>query len=790
VTATAYRTVGKSVPRVDAAAKVTGAALYGVDVRFPGMLHGKVLRAGVPHARILELDVSGAWEVAGVRAVVTGRDHDRRHGPMIKDQPALAVDRVRYAGEIVAAVAADSEDAAAEAVERILVDYEDLPVVDTIDDALAEDAPLLHEDHMAYQRAEVPGMRLAGRPGTNVPYHFMLRRGDVERAFAEADVVVEDTYETQFIQYCHLEPHVTVALFDGMGVLTLWASTMGPHTLRNMMADFLDMPLSNVRVITNMVGGAYGGKMYLRAINPVAALLARAVPGRPVRVAFDRQEEFTVSPGRLPARVRIRTAARQDGTLLARQSEIHWNKGAYVDLGAMVCRNAGYASMGPYRIPNAWIDAYLVYTNRQPGGAFRALGIPQMAWAGEQQLDVVARRLDMSPLAFRLKNLLVDGDVSVTGERMRTVGARACLEAVANALQAKPRGKTNSPSRKVGRGVAVVLKSTLTPTATFGTVKMNPDGSLDVITAAVEHGQGVLTVLAQMAAEELSVPMERVRCVLPDTAVSPFDRSSSSSRTVFTMGNAVRDAAGQVRRQLLDMAALVLEASAEDLDLEDGSVAVRGAPDRSLTYAQVIQKFYKGPGTVVGQGSYATRDLYDSMDPDTGQSARPSAFWMYAASGAEVEVDEETGQVDVRRLATAVDAGKAINPAGCVQQIAGSAVMGLGMALMEEVLFEEGRVMNPTFLDYKVPTTVDLPEMENLVVETAHEDGPYGARGVGEPGVAPVPAAIGNAILDATGVQMTRLPLRAERVLRALREPRRASGPSAVEGGPADGADA
>jgi CO/xanthine dehydrogenase Mo-binding subunit len=776
-----YRTVGKPVLRVDAAAKVTGAALYGVDVRFPGMLHGKVLRAGVPHARIVGMDVSGAREVTGVRAIVTGRDHQRLHGPMIKDQPALAVDRVRYAGEIVAAVAADTEDAASDAVERILVDYEDLPVVDTIDDALADGAPLLHDDHMAYQRADVPGMRLAGLPGTNVPYHFKLRRGDVEKAFADADVVVEDTYTTQFVQYCHLEPHVTVALFDGMGVLTLWASTMGPHTLRSMAADFLDLPLSSVRVITNMVGGAYGGKMYLRAINPVAALLARAAPGRPVRVAFDRQEEFTVSPGRLPARVRIRTAARDDGTLLARQSEIHWNKGAYVDLGAMVCRNAGYASMGPYRIPNAWIDAYLVYTNRQPGGAFRALGIPQMAWAGEQQLDRVARELGMSPLELRLKNLLEDGDVSVTGERMRTVGARACLEAVARALEARPRSEPRSPAGKVGRGVAVVLKSTLTPTATFGTVRLNADGSVDVITAAVEHGQGVLTVLAQMASEELAVPMDRVRCVLPDTAVSPFDRSSSSSRTVFTMGNAVRDAAGDVRRQLLDMAAQVLEASADDLVLEDGRVAVRGAPDRALGYAQVIQRFYKSPGNVVGQGSYATRDLYDSMDPDTGQSTRPTAFWMYAASGAEVEVDQETGQVDVRRLATAVDAGKAINPAGCVQQIAGSAVMGLGMALMEEVVFEEGRVLNPTFLDYKVPTTVDLPEMENLVVETAHEDGPYGARGVGEPGVAPVPAAIGNAILDATGVQLRSLPLRAEGVLRALREAR--GEPEAPNGG-------
>ncbi len=765
----ALNEVGRSVPRVDARSKVTGSVQYGVDVEFPGMLHGKALRAGVPHARIVSIDISEAEALPGVRAVITGSDHGRLHGPLMKDQPALAVDKVRYAGEFVAAVAAETEEIAAAAIDRIYVEYEELPGVFDVDQATALDAPLVHEFHDAYERVGTPGLRLEGIPGTNIAYHFKLRRGDVDAAFASADLVVEDTFTTQFVQYCHLEPHVAVAQFDELGMLTLWTSTMGPHTLRSMMADFLQMPLSHVRVMTGMVGGAYGAKMYLRAINPVAALLARKCGTRAVRVAFEREEEFTTSPGRLPVKITMKTAVREDGMLLGRKSEIYWNKGAYMDLGGIVARNAGYASMGPYRIPNAWIDAYVVYTNRQPGGAFRGLGIPQMAWAGEQQLDRVADELRISPLALRQRNLLHDGDTSITGEVMREVGAEACLTAVADALAAKPLSVAE-PGHKVGRGMAVVQKSTLTPTATFATVKMNFDGSVDVVTAAVEHGQGSMTALAQIAAEGLSVDVERVRCHLPDTSVSPFDRSSSSSRTVFAMGNAINAATADIRDQLLNLASPLLHRAPEELTLEDGKVVVRSEPEQSLFYRDVMEKSFKGPGNVVGRGSFITKDMYDSMDPDTGQSARPTSFWMYAAAAAEVDVDVESGELTVRRLITAVDAGKAINPQGCEQQIAGSAVMGLGMTMMEELQFNGGHVLNPTFLDYKVPTLVDVPDLENIVVETSHSDGPYGARGVGEPGVAPVPPAIGNALFNATGIQVKDLPLKAERVYRALRE--------------------
>jgi len=552
--------------------------------------------------------------------------------------------------------------------------------------------------------------------------------------------------------------------------MTLWTSTMGPHTMRDMLADLLELPQQRVRIITNMVGGGYGSKMYLRAINPAAALLAMKVPNRHVRILFDREDEFLSCAGRLPTRTTIKTGVKKDGTLVARQSTIYWEKGAYADVGAVIVRNASYCSLGPYRIPYARIDGYLVYTNRQPGGGFRGLGIPQVSWAGEQQMDRVARELGMSPLALRRKNILGEGDVTVTGERMHRVGVGECLERVAAAIgYEEPLARTAPSGARRGRGLACMLKSTLTPTASFGFVKLNGDGSVDVITSAVEHGQGAHTVLAQIAAEELSVPLDRVRCVMPDTSVTPFDRSSTSSRTTFHMGLVVKEAAADVRRQLLDLAGAVVEAHPSDLEMRDGMVTVRGAPDRRLRYGQVITKFYGGPGTILGKGIVNTKPLYDTMNAETGQSSRPSIFWMYAAIAIEAEVDGDTGQVTVTRMVSAADAGKAINPLACVQQIDGAAIMGLGMAMMEEVVFDGGRTLNPTFLDYKMPTTLDVPDTDVIIVESGHDEGPYGAKGIGESAIAPVPAALGNAVYDAVGRQVKDLPIRAEKVYRAIR---------------------
>ncbi len=766
--------IGDSVVRVDAVGKATGTAAYGVDVQLPGMLHAKVLRCGLPHARIVRIDTSRARAMRGVRVVLTGDDVPVRHGPIVKDRPALAVDKVRYAGEIVAAVAADDEEAAQAAVDAIDVEYEELPAVFDIDAALAPDAPVIHEDPAVYERVHVPGLRVEPRRGSNLCYHFKLRTGDVEAAFARADLVVEDTFTTPKIQYCHLEPQVAVAQVDRSGQITVWASTMSPHLLRNAIAELAGIAVAKVRVITMMVGGGYGSKVYLGALNPIAVLLAMRVPTRAVRLAFDRQDEFLTNDVRLPTRTTIKTAVMRDGTLVARKATTYWDKGPYLLLGPVIVRNAGYCSLGPYRLPNAWIDGYLVHTNNQMGGGFRGLGVPQVAWAGEQQIDRVARELGIDPVEFRLRNAYRDGDVSVTGEKLQSVGVRRCLEEAAKAIGWGKRPPDEGTHRH-GQGIACILKSTLTPSASFGTVKLNSDGSVDILTSSVEHGQGAHTVLSQIVAHELALPLDRVRVIMQDTSVTPFDRSSTSSRTTFHMGNALQQAAVDVRRQLAQLAASVLEVHADDVTFADGHIRVRGVPEPSYAYGEILSRAFGGPGTLIGQGSCFTKPIYDPMDPDTGMSKRPSVYFMYGAQAAEVRVDTETGEYRVTRLASAVDAGKAINPANCVQQIEGAAIMGLGFAIMEEVVSVEGRVLNPTFLDYKIPSSADIPEMITRIVEVPHPEGPYGAKGIGESSIATTAAAVGNALYAALGVQLHDLPIRAERVFQAMRgaaEPR------------------
>ena len=760
--------VGRTVTRVDAVGKATGSAAYGVDVSLPGMLHAKVLRCGVPHARIVRLDTSRAKALRGVRVVLTGEDVPVRHGPIIKDRPALALDKVRYAGEIVAAVAADDEEAAQAAIDAIDVEYDELPGVFDMDAALKPGAPLVHDDASRYERIDVPGLRVTPAAGSNLLYHFKLRKGDVEAAFARADLVVEDTFTTPLIQYCHLEPQVAVAQVDATGQITVWASTMSPHLLRNMIAELGGVPAAKVRVITMMVGGGYGSKVYLGALNPLAVLLAMRVPNKAVRLAFDREDEFLTNDARLPTRTTVKTAAMRDGTLLARKATTYWDKGPYALLGPVIVRNAGYCSLGPYRLPNAWIDGYLVYTNNQSGGGFRGLGVPQVAWAGEQQIDRVARELGIDPLDFRLRNAYSDGDVSITGETLQSVGVRQCLEQAAQAIDWGKERAAEGPAERYGKGIACILKSTLTPSASFSTVKLNSDGSVDILTSAVEHGQGAHTILSQVVAEELALPLDRVRVVMQDTSVTPFDRSSTSSRTTFHMGNALKEAALDVRRQLAKLASSVLEAHVDDLEFADGTIRVRGVP-QAHGYGDILSRAFGSPGTIVGQGSCFTKPIYDPMDPDTGQSKRPSVYFMFGAQAAEVRVDVETGHYRVTRLASAVDAGKAINPANCIQQIEGAAIMGLGFATMEEMVSVDGRILNPTFLDYKIPSSLDMPEMINRIVEVPHPDGPYGAKGIGESSIATTAAAVGNALYAALGVQIHDLPIRAERVFRAMR---------------------
>lgn len=760
--------IGTSYERGDARDKATGLAAYGTDVALPGMLHAKILRSSHPHAKILHVDVDRARRMPGVRAVVTGRDFaDARWGNHMADQPVYAVERVRYVGEAVAGVAAVDEDAALEALDLIGVEYEELPPVFDAIAAMSPDAPLLHPDLDRYERNR---KLFSPIPGTNVCNHFRLRRGDVQEGFRLSDHIFEDTFEIPMVQHCPMEPHACVAQFSPQGKLTLWSSTQGLYATRENVAKALSLPQSDVRVVATYVGGAFGGKISGVAEIPAAALALRS-DHRPVRLEMSREEEFVSTFVRQPARVSYKTGVRRNGDFLAREVRALWDTGAYGDYEIVVSRYAGFSSAGPYRIPHVRIDSYCIYTNKPVAGAYRGFGVPETCFGYEAQLDRIARELRRDPVELRLQNAVEAGDVTPTGETLQSVGLKECIRRASEALDwgRKPtlRGKRR------GRGLACMSKFSVAVAHVMATLKVNEDGSAVLLTSAVEHGQGAHTVLRQIAAEALGLDPRLISISQPDTATTPYGWETSSSKTTFFDGNAVRRAAEDAKQQLFRAAAVLLEADPEDLRTQDGRIFPQGAPERSVAFSDVAMGVY-GPdgrvlgGPVLGRGHFTPPDA-TSLDPETGQGKKPASFWMYAAQAAEVDVDEETGEVRILKLTAAHDVGRAINPDGCTGQIEGALAQGLGTALFEEMRLEGGRVVNPNFMDYKIPCALDVPSLVPMVVEEHNPEGPYGAKGVGEPGLAPTAAAIANAVYDALGVPIKSLPFTPERVLAAMR---------------------
>ncbi len=764
--------IGIERPRVDGPAKVTGAAVYTADIELPGMLYTKVLRSPYPHARLLNVDASKAAAYPGVVAVVT-RDDLRDlalpyFGPIVKDQPVVAIDRVRFVGDIVAAVAAEARDVAEEAVGLIEAEYEPLPGVFDALSAIQPDAPVLHERRQTSEgRLDTPSLRFEDAGNVCSVYH--VEDGDLAAGFAAADEIFEDVYSTAKLQHGHIEPHAALAYWEPSGKLVVYTATQNPSYIRIQLAELFGLPQSQVRVIVPFVGGGYGGKVHAR-LEPLAALLARKAR-RPVQWVLTREEVFLTGHCHA-ATVRIRTGVKRDGTLVAREVEAYYDTGAYAMTGPTTAKNGGEVSGGPYRIPNQSLTSYCVYTNTPPTGPFRGFGTPQVCWPYECQMDDIARRLGIDPLALRQKNLVGEGDTFVTGDALQSVGLADCLQEVARAIdwQGAAEQAPRPPGPLVrGKGLAVMIKTTMTPSNSTATVRLNADGSATLLTSSVEIGQGTLTSLAQIVAEELRLPLERVTVTFPDTDVTPFDQSTSSSRTVFSMGRAALGAAGEVRQQLLDIGARALETAPDDLELDDGAVQVRGAPSRRLTFPQLFTAHFGAPvGSLLGHYSFQTQG---GVNPATGKGkGRASVYFFLSACAAEVEVDVETGKARVLRMANAVDAGKAINPRQCHLQNEGSMLTELGAALFEEMVFEDGQPINASFVEYMLPSLEDHPQQfRSLLVEHPHPLGPYGAKGVGEAALGPVGPAIGNAVANALGgVRLRDLPLRPDRVLAAL----------------------
>ncbi len=744
--------VGRSVDRVDAGEKLRGQAQFAGDIAVPRMLHGKVLRSSVPHARITSIDTSQAERLEGVVCVMIGsdlRDIDPYYGHAIKDRPIVAIDRVLFAGEPVAVVAAETEAAAEAALRLIEVDYEELPAVRTVEEALAADASILHDGPTRAGLFHGLG-DLAEREG-NVCYRYQIDRGELEAAFAHADVVVEGEYSFPAVYQYSMETHTVVAQFEA-DEITVWASCQHPFLVRAELAEVFGVPISRVRVIVPYLGGGFGSKSYTK-MEPITVAVARKA-GRPVRIE-NSVEESMLTTRRHGMRCRMRTAATAQGRLLGREVELWLDTGAYADNGPRVTATAGDAAPGPYRWAAFRVDAACVYTNTSPAGSYRGFGATHLQWIAESQVDEVARRLGIDRLQIRRENLLTPGEEIRAGGKPLDADLVGDVEKVAAAI-----GWDEPKRLHIGRGLSVGLLAAGAHPVSSATVRLEADGTSVVLVGTTEMGQGPRTVFAQIAAQELGLPLDRVRVQGTDTRFTPYDRSTGASRSTTLAGLAVQRAAASVRGQLLEIAARTWGATIDDIDLRDGAVRWR---DESLDHRQLIREHFGFQGgELIGSGEVRPQG--------TGAYAEGPVFWEVCVAGAEIEVDPETGFVHVRKSATVADVGKAINPLLVERQDEGATLQGLGNALFEEMIWLDGQLANGNLLEYRIPTMRDLPdEMTCIIVENGDGPGPYGAKGCGEGAVAAVPAAIVNALADA-GIPMNELPLTPERVWRRVHD--------------------
>jgi CO/xanthine dehydrogenase Mo-binding subunit len=740
--------IGKSHERVGGRDRVTGAQRYIADIHLDNVLHVKLVHLGVAHARINGIDASRALAVEGVRSVFTARDLPQpvpRFGPAYVDRPVIAVDETKFFGEPVAAVIAETEDAAEEGAALVHVDFEELPAVLTVAQALDPALPLVQDPAI---RATHPLKH------TNRLQEWTFGWGDVDAA--QADLVLDHEYAFPMVTHFAIEPHAFMAAPDENGV-TIWSPIQHPFVLQRVVAAALNWPISKVRIIAPDPGGGFGGKGWPK-FEPLMAYLALSV-GRPVRLVLTLEETFQ-HVRRTSAVVRARTGFTRDGRLVFQDLETNFLLGAYADIGVRVVSKASYAACGPYKTPNARVTARALLSHTTPTTAFRGFGTPQASWAVESQLTKAARILGIDPAEIRLRNVPAKGEAFIPND---TPADGDWAEAIRRATAAldwdRPLGQNQ------GRGISLGLKSSSTASASLAIVRLHYDGSASVLSGTSDMGQGARTVLAQIAAQELGLDVSRVAVIMGDTAVVPYDSSTSASRSTVFMGNAVLKACGEIRRKLAELAARAFKAAEGDVKVVPGHVHVAG---KDLSYTDLLKAAYGPPrGEVIGIGE----ERGGGYVPDHPLGGRPE-FWEFMCTAAEVEVDPEVGMVDIAKLVLASDIGKALNPLHVEAQDEGAAVMGLGHSLMEHLILDEhGAIKNLGALDYRIPTTQDVPRaLHSILIENGDGPGPYGAKGAGEGGILAIAAAVGGAINQAVGVEIRELPITPERIWRAVRD--------------------
>jgi selenium-dependent xanthine dehydrogenase len=751
--------VGQVVPRPEAGEKVTGEAIYTDDISFPDMLFGATLRAGYPHGRVKKLDVSKAKELPGVQAVLTADDIPGRinHGEIFQDWPALVGvgEKFRYVGDAIAVVAADTQDIARQALELIDFVFEPLPIVNNPVEANQEDAPRVHESG-------------------NLLKHIKVNKGDIQQGFEEADVIIEDTFFTPTYEHVFMEPECSIARPLEDGKMEVIVGSQIPYSDREQVAEALDLPLDKVRVRSPLVGGGFGGKEDI-AGQIHAALLARAT-GKPVKILYDRHESLLVHPKRHATQIRVKLGLKNDGKLTAAQTELYGDTGAYASLGDKVMGRATTHSTGPYIVPHVKVDCYAMYTNNPPAGAFRGFGALQAAFAIESIMDQVSEKLGIDPIELRRINALRTGAVTNTGQHLReSVGLLECIDKTSEALLEHTDGEDpfisrpvpGEPNKRRAWGFAVTFKNTGlgegAPDNASAEIELLEDGRVETRISSAEIGQGLVTVLQMITAQELNLPLEQVNVYLSDTDLTPDGGPTTGSRQTYISGNATKFAAINLRNSMLSTLAEKYNLPPDEIIFDQGVVRVNGT---ELSFADV--------GVLMREEGRVPRLTYDYSSPKTtplGEPGDKHFAYSFAAQAMEVEVNLETGEVRVVRALGATDVGKAINPLGLQGQVEGGLIMGIGHALTEEFIVENGQIITDYLSRYRMPSIHHIPEeIQVMIVEDPTEDGPYGGKGVGEISTMPVLPAIANAVNNACGVRFKRLPIDQDWLLTQLKK--------------------
>ena len=774
---TELKYVGQPASRIDGLDKVTGAAQYVDDLDFgPQLLHAEIVESPYAHALIKSIDTSAAEKVPGVVRVVTGKEFAHRFGLYMQDRYIFPTDRVRFVGEQVAAVIARDEKTAKRAAKLVKVVYKELKPVLDLAEALKEGAVLLHPDLGNYTRC--PWFFPQG--GTNIAHWRKTRKGDVEKGFAEADVILEDTYTVPRYAHCAIETHSIVGLYDLSERLTLWSASQSPYTQRHVFAGAL-APLGlrhqDIRVVTPYVGGGFGGKAGV-SMEILGAALAMMVKGRPVKVRWSRAQEFYNTYQRQGVIARIKLGVKKDGTITAIDHTLHWDAGGYVEYGANVVNAVGLSATGPYRIPNVKIDSVCVYTNLPPGGPYRGFGYSEFMFGLESHMTRIAKKIGMDPVAFRRKNAIVEGDTLAYGAKMNPSGLVEAIDRVAKEIDWGKRETSKDPDKAIGKGFACFWKAPAMPpnAASAAFIKFNEDGSLNISVSGMEIGQGYLTVMAQIAAEILTVPPERIRVEPPDTDRNAYEWQTVGSHVTWGCGNAVKAASLDVREKMIETVHRAHGFPKESLYLENECVKCKSKPDFTIAFKDFVISGIQTPhgnflgGPILGSGMFMPEFTSATGDPETSQGGHPNVHYTVGAAAVTLEIDRKTGKMRVLKATLAVDAGKAINPDLVRSQVTGGMVQGLATVLYEDIRYGlDGKLLNANFTDYKIPTAMDIPdEIVPIIIEVPQPDGPFGARGVGEHTMIPAAPIVANAVEDALGVRMKSMPITAEKLALAL----------------------